>query len=174
MRQPASCTETRIYSIDHRVTSIARLIHAIHQAAYAQEAVLLDATRFPPLERTVEDLRALAGQFIGAFQGAHLVGALGVEAGEGHGATSIASLAIAPAWQRRGIGRRLMAAVVARHGSGPMSLQTGAANAPALALYAAFGFVECRRWVVGSEPLHMVSLRRAGRASADPDSRAAR
>ena len=155
----------RVEAIDHRLASNAARIHAVHRAAYAQEAALLGATHFPPLERTVRDLQALHEQFVAAFNGELVVGALGVEPDEEPGATNIASLAVAPAWQRRRVARQFMAAVVEQHGNRPMTVQTGAANAPALALYAAFGFAECRRWLVGSEPLEMVGLRR------EPDNR---
>ena len=45
-----------------------------------------------------------------------------------------ASLVVAPQLQRRGIGRALMAAVLDAHESKGLTVQTGAKNAPALAL----------------------------------------
>ncbi len=164
----------RIAAIDHRLASNAGRIHAVHLAAYAQEAALLGAASFPPLERTVRDVQAAQERFVAAFDGLRLVGAVSVGPDEETGAMNIASLAVAPAAQRRGIATLLMAAVVKRHGDQPMTVETGAGNAPALALYAAFGFVECRRWFVGREPLEMVRLRRPGPASAERERRVSR
>ena len=45
-------------SIDHRIYVVAQQIHAIRMAAYKQEAELLGLTRFPPLERKVDDILA--------------------------------------------------------------------------------------------------------------------
>jgi putative acetyltransferase len=60
----------------------------------------------------------------------------------------VKSMRTAPEAQRRGVARALLAAVLAesrRLGLGRLSLETGSAGffAPARALYAAHGFVEC-------------------------------
>jgi ribosomal protein S18 acetylase RimI-like enzyme len=128
--------------------------------AYAQEAALLGAVRFPPLECTVDDVMAGTETFHAAFAGDELVGAIGISQEAEGGSTSIDSLVVSPEFQRRGAGRALVDAVVARHGHAPMFVQTGAKNAPALALYAQFGFVEVERWLAGEEPLELVRLRR--------------
>ena len=150
----------RIELVDHSVMGIARQVHAVQMTAYAQEAKLLGATYFPPLERTVEEVRTSAEQFLGAFIGTEMVGATGIwPDSEGMG-MNIASLVVAPPFQRRGIGAALAGKILAEHGSGELTVQTGVKNLPALALYAQTGFVELRRWLVGREPLELVKLRR--------------
>jgi ribosomal protein S18 acetylase RimI-like enzyme len=150
----------RIQSVDQRMLPVARQLHAVQMSAYAQEARLLGAVYFPPLERTVEDVRICAEEFMGAFVGDEIVGAIGVcPEDEGTG-VRIASLVVAPQFQRRGIGRGLMAAVLAAHDGEELTVQTGAKNLPALALYAQVGFVELGRWLVGREPLELIKLRR--------------
>ena len=52
----------------------------------------------------------------------------------------------------------LLSAAVAACRGGELTVQTGAKNLPALALYREFGFVEYRRWLVGSEPRELVKL----------------
>lgn len=55
----------------------------------------------------------------------------------------ILTLAVPPAWRRRGVARALLAAAVARAaaaGASRLFLEVGEANAPARALYAGFGF----------------------------------
>lgn len=153
-------SEYRIEPVDHSVLAIARQLHAVQMSAYAQEAQLLGVTDFPPLERTVEDVRTSREEFVAAFLDDEMVGAVGLGPDpEGLG-VNIASFVVAPAYHRRGIGRRLLAAVLARVGDGVVTVQTGARNEPALALYAQAGFVELRRWLIGRESLEMVKLYR--------------
>lgn len=153
-------SEYRIEPVDHSVLAIARQLHAVQMSAYAQEAQLLGATYFPPLERTVDDVRTSREEFVAAFLEDEIVGAVSVWPDpEGLG-VNIASLVVAPQYHRRGIGRQLLAAVLARLGDGVVTVQTGARNEPALALYAQAGFVELRRWMVGREPLEVVKLYR--------------
>jgi ribosomal protein S18 acetylase RimI-like enzyme len=155
----------RIEAVDHAALPTARQLHAVQMRAYAQEAVLLGATFFPPLERTVEDVMTCTEAFVAAFAGDAIVGAISMEPdGEGLG-MNIASLVVEPRFQRQGIGRRLLDAALATHGMGEMTVQTGARNLPALALYEQVGFVAFRHWLVGSEPLALVKLRRPGDAA---------
>jgi hypothetical protein len=53
-----------------------------------------------------------------------------------------------------------MAKVLAEHYGVELTVQTGAKNLPALALYSQLGFVEIQRWHVGQESLELVKLHR--------------
>jgi len=151
----------RVEAVDHRDAAIARRLHAVRQLAYAQEAALLGAVWFPPLAETLDELRASGERFLAVFVDEQLAAAIGTEPdADEPGATTIASLVVAPEFQRRGIARALMASVLREHGEAVLTVQTGASNAPALALYAACGFEPIRRWRVGPEPLELVKLRR--------------
>ena len=166
-------SEYRIEPVDHSVLAIAQQLHAVQMSAYAQEAQLVGATYFPPLERTVDELRTYPEEFVAAFIEEQLVGAVSVWPDpEGLGA-NIASLVVAPPYQRRGIGRRLLATVLAKLGGGVVTVQTGAKNVPALALYAQTGFVELRRWLVGHEPLELVKLYRPASTTSESAENAA-
>jgi ribosomal protein S18 acetylase RimI-like enzyme len=150
----------RIQFVDHRALLTAQQLHAVQMVAYAQEAKLLGASYFPALERTVDEVQSTDEVFLAAFMSQELVGAASVWPDpEGMG-MNIASLVVAPQFQRQGIGKALMASVLATHGSGEITVQTGAKNLPALSLYARAGFVELRRWFVGREPLELVKLQR--------------
>jgi ribosomal protein S18 acetylase RimI-like enzyme len=129
--------------------------------AYAQESQLLGATYFPPLDCTVEDLQRSTEAFLAAFNGGNMVGAVSTRPDDEGQGVNIASLVVNPQFQRQGIGRLLMAAVLAEHDGMELTVQTGAENLPALALYAQSGFVEVRRWFVGHEPLELVKLHRS-------------
>jgi ribosomal protein S18 acetylase RimI-like enzyme len=148
----------RIQFVDHRTLLISQQLHAVQMIAYAQEAKLLGAVYFPPLDCTVDEVQATDEVFLAAFMNQELVGAASVWPDpEGMG-MNIASLVVAPQFQRQGIGAALMASVLATHGRGRITVQTGAKNLPALSLYARAGFVELRRWFVGREPLELVKL----------------
>jgi len=148
----------RIERVDHTSPSIARQIHSVQMSAYAQEAKLLGAIDFPPLRRTVEDIRTCEEEFFVAFADEELIGAISVWPDPERMGKSIASLVVSPSYQRRGVARGLLAQVLLQYGAGTLTVQTGAKNEPVLSLYAQSGFIELRRWLVGQEPLEIVKL----------------
>jgi ribosomal protein S18 acetylase RimI-like enzyme len=145
--------------LHHRELPVAARIHGIQMEAYAQEAVLLGVTSFPPLERTLDDVQRSGERFLGAHIDRQLVGIAAIEAGAGAGETSISSLVVLPSHQRRGVARALVSAIIAASVGGAITVSTGAANHPALALYAGLGFVEHGRRHVGEPPLEIILLR---------------
>jgi ribosomal protein S18 acetylase RimI-like enzyme len=163
----------RLAKVDRSSSAIAGQIHRVQMLAYAQEAELLGAIDFPPLRRTVEDIRTCEEEFFAAVVDQELVGAVSVWPDQDGMGRNIASLVVAPAFQRRGIARQLMAEVLRRYGDATLTVQTGARNEPALNLYAQLGFVEIRRWFVGREPLELVKLCRAPSATASVEENAA-
>ena len=162
----------RIQRVDHTQERVAREIHAVQMSAYVQEAKLLGAVYFPPLLRTVADVRTCGEEFFVAYVVDELVAGISVSPDpEGMG-RNIASLVVAPPFQRRGIASSLMAEVLLRYGASILTVQTGAKNTPALSLYTQAGFAEFRRWLVGREPLELVKLRRLPQSDAQPGARA--
>jgi len=150
----------RVVVVDHSAEPVARAIHAVQRSAYAQEARVLGVQEFPPLRRTLEDVRTCAEEFLAVYVGSELVGSASVEPDHESAGVIIASLTVAPAFQRRGLATALLEELLRRHGEDVITVQTGAANLPALELYARSGFVESRRWRAGEEALELVELRR--------------
>lgn len=146
--------------LDHNDRSIAERIHAIQMGAYAQEARLLGAVVFPPLQRSVSDVEQSTDHFFGAYLELILVGVVSVSVGKVASESSITSLVVSPEFQRRGIGGALLAAVISEFKDQTLTVSTGALNQPALELYAKFGFTETRRRVLGKEAIPVVELRR--------------
>ncbi len=157
-----------IRPVDHHDPEMAASIHAVHIAAYAQEARLIEARHFPPLERTVHDIQFSSDQYFVAFDDEALIGAVSVCPDEDPEAQNIVSLVVHPDNQREGIASRLMQTLLEIYGPGPMTVQTAAKNLPALALYGKFGFVENDRWSVGAEALELVRLHRPGTSEKSP------
>jgi GNAT superfamily N-acetyltransferase len=147
----------------HRLSSLQppdlQAIHAVQMLAYRQEALLLGAQDFPPLRSTLDDLVQSGQQFWVARIATQTVGAMGVEVDAQAQTVCISSLVVHPQAQRRGIGLALLEAALDHAPHYVCKVQTGAANAPALALYARFGFEEIGRDWVGPERLELVHLR---------------
>ena len=155
---PSPC---RIGALDHRDRATAERIHAIQLAAYSQEAELLEAASFPPLDTTVDDVERSDDRFLGAYLDGRLVGIAALEGDPASGSLLISSLVVLPAYQRKGVARSLLAAVGGTFPAHTLVVATGAKNAPALALYAGLGFVEVRRKIAGRDEIAVVELRRA-------------
>ncbi|HEX4961501.1 MAG TPA: GNAT family N-acetyltransferase [Thermoanaerobaculia bacterium] len=145
-----------IQPLNHRERPTAESILAIQLAAYTQEAKLLGVADFPPLRRSVADLQASSERFFGAYRGDALVGAVAVESTETLGELCISSLVVAPAAQRSGVGTALLRELLRQFPTQTFLVSTGVGNAPALALYERFRFVELSRRFVGT--LELVEL----------------
>jgi len=139
---------------------LAEEILRVQLAAYRQEAELLGAKFFPPLGRTLEELQSRQEQFFGVRVGGKVAAVLSAGPDPAGGGMRIASLTVAPPCQRLGLGRLLVAKVLAEFGPVAWTVATGAGNGPALALYAGFGFQVRSRARVGPEGLEIVELRR--------------
>lgn len=161
-------TGFEIAPIDHRSARVAQQIHAVLLPAYAQEARLLQAADFPPLQRTVADIQAEEGFYLGALRGQTLLGALAIGRDDEPGQLLVATLVVHPAQQRQGVARALMTAMLQRGAGMAFAVSTGAANTPALALYHALGFVAYRHGTVGPDALALVKLRRPADATTEP------
>jgi ribosomal protein S18 acetylase RimI-like enzyme len=148
-----------IETLDLHAPGVAEELLRVHLAGYEEEARLLGADDFPPLRRTIGDLRAAASRFLGCFDGGRLVGYVELEdLGE---ELLIASLVVDPAAFRRGVGTALVRRAIETAWERPVAVGTGVDNAPARELYAKLGFVEReRRTVAGG--IRVVRLVRLG------------
>ncbi|GAA1569533.1 MULTISPECIES: tRNA (guanosine(37)-N1)-methyltransferase TrmD [Kribbella] len=122
-------------------------IHTLQLAAFLFEGRLYDDYSIPPL---TEDLAGTADRLerftvLKAVAGSRIVGSvqLGVDGDVG----SIERLVVAPDWQRRGLGMRLLRAAeqLAPAGVTSYTLNTGAASDRNLALYRKAGYREVGR-----------------------------
>ncbi|AMC35569.1 GNAT family N-acetyltransferase [Janthinobacterium sp. B9-8] len=138
--------------LQQRDPSVAKGIHAVQMAAYAQEAELIGAKHFPPLNTTLDDILQSDEHFFGIADEGVLLAVISLCE------MNICSLVVAPGYQRKGLASCLLRFVI---GQGAESTVTTAAkNKPALTLYAAFGFAEYQRCFKGPEALELVFLRR--------------
>ena len=138
----------RLAPIDPTDDEVAARIIAIQRRAYRIEADLIGFDGIPGLSETVEDLRDKPLDWRGSHEDDELVGLIGwVVSGT---CCDIDRLAVDPDFHRRGHGRALVASL---SGFQRITVSTGAANRPAIALYESLGFR-----IVGPEELPGVTI----------------
>jgi ribosomal protein S18 acetylase RimI-like enzyme len=129
----------KIVRLDLSDASIASQLLELQREAYRVEADLVGSNDIPPLRETLPELQACAETFLGALADGVLAGAISWKL---DGDTiDLHRLVVHPAHFRRGIGVALVRAALAAELSVRRAIvQTGAANAPAVALYRQEGF----------------------------------
>ena len=136
-------------ALDATDAGTAHPLHALLQVAHAQEAALLLVSDLPALRRSVMDLQNANDDWIGAWAGDALVGAVATHTDVDDDAViAVGTLAVHPDHQRQGAATLLLHAVVVSQGRQmPLSAQVLEGNAPALAVFRAAGFKPVRQWV---------------------------
>ncbi len=132
--------------------SVAKEIHAVQMAAYAQEAELIGAKDFPPLNTTLDDILQSDEHFFGITDEGALLAVISLCE------MNICSLVVLPSHQRKGLASCLLRFAIEQ--GAELTVMTAVKNTPALALYALFGFADYQRCFKGQEALELVFLRR--------------
>ncbi len=156
-----------IHRVDPADPAIAAALVALQRAAYAVEAALLGVPSLPPMTQTPEAfaaarLEVLAASTAGDGHEPRRPALTGFVAWRREGDTvDIHRLVVHPDHFRKGIASRLLDALDAEEaGARRFLVGTGAANAPALALYERRGFVRVAEESVG-DGIPFVRLARA-------------
>jgi ribosomal protein S18 acetylase RimI-like enzyme len=136
-----------IRPLDLADDATAAALVTLQRASYALEARLIGAASLPPMHESEEQLRASGETFLGALRTGRLLGAVSYKR-EGD-TVDIHRLVVDPAALRRGIATELLDALEAREaGAARWVVGTGAANAPARALYERRGFAPVEERIV--------------------------
>lgn len=131
---------------DNTDEHIATKIRYVFHASYAIEAKLLnDENNFPPLKRPLSSYVETDSDFHGYYESTRLAAI--IEVRNNHNITHIQSLVVHPDFFRRGIASQLIEFVFNRYDNPTITVETGAANAPAIALYESFGFKKIKQWM---------------------------
>jgi ribosomal protein S18 acetylase RimI-like enzyme len=146
--------------LEHTSYTVAERILSVQHAAYRQEAAMLGVDRFPPLERSVSDIQRSDDRFFGARIDEQLIGVASIEPPRNQLPACISSMTVTLEYQRRGVARALMCALLREAGANAVTVSTAARNEPALALYAGFGFTVSSRRKIANANLEIVELRR--------------
>ncbi|WP_447008293.1 GNAT family N-acetyltransferase [Saccharothrix isguenensis] len=134
-----------IVPLDLTDDATAEAVHRIALQSYAVEADLIGSTAIPGLHESLDDIRRLPLRWLGGYVDGELVAFVGYAKVDG--VLDIDRLCVAPSHFRLGFARRLVEQVLAE--GGPAIVSTGAANAPAIALYESLGFRLVDTVVVG-------------------------
>ncbi|MFJ6051144.1 GNAT family N-acetyltransferase [Streptomyces sp. NPDC092307] len=131
----------RIRGLDLGDDALATAVHRIGRAAYAVEAELIGFDGIPALGESLAEMRARDLDWCGAFSvEGSLDGFLAWEE-EASGTIGIDRLCVDPGRFRRGVASLLLRHVLTELFPGRrVEVTTGAANAPAVALYRRMGF----------------------------------
>lgn len=127
-----------IKKIAHKKKPIAKQIHTVFQVSYPVEAALLKAKDFPPLKRTVENFMETPNDFFGFYYENELAAVTEVKWNTA--SVHIQSLVVDPAYFRKGIAGKLITFILKNYKVALFTVETGAANDPAIQLYLKFGF----------------------------------
>lgn len=130
--------------LDHENQQISEKIHRIFQVSYAVEAELLGAVNFPPLKRTVSEFINSNTSFFGFYQGEKVVAIIEIEPFPS--VFHICSLVVDPQYFRQGIAKNLISFILKLLEGNRITVETGLANGPAIALYKSFGFQEVKQY----------------------------
>ncbi|MEV7612934.1 GNAT family N-acetyltransferase [Streptomyces sp. NPDC089799] len=162
-----------IRPLDLRDDGVVEALHALGRASYAVEAELIGSTAMPALRETPGELRTRPLSWLGALSpDGELTGFVAWEDGadghgHGNGGMVIDRLCVDPGRFRQGIASLLLGHLLAEVAAGRrVAVTTGAANAPAVALYERLGFT--RGDDVEAEPgLWLASFTRPPRSHTD-------
>ncbi len=149
-----------IFTINHKDEKTAKTIRSVFQASYAIEALLLKATDFPPLKRTLKEFLESMNAFYGYYMEGTLAGVVEVKA-EGKN-TRIQSLVVHPNFFRQGIGSALVQFVLAHYSTKTFTVETGLANEPAKDLYYGFHFRKVKEYTTEQGIRKIAFLMRRG------------
>jgi GNAT superfamily N-acetyltransferase len=152
-----------IRALDLRDRDTLDAVVALQRVSYRVEADLLGARTLPALTETPRHLRGTGEDFLGAFEGERLVGAVSWK--RNGPLLDIHRMVVHPDRFRRGIAGRLLAALD-EHEAGVERtvVATGAANPPARRLYERHGFTPVEERVVSGSIAIIIYERRASPA----------
>lgn len=133
-----------IQVLNHSQGTMAQQIHTVFQRSYKIEGELLSIENFPPLMRSANDIQNTSTQFIGYFDNNCLAAV--IEITDHKSNLDIDSLVVDPSFFRRGLAGKLIHYILQQTTSTTATVETAAANTPAVTLYEKHGFIETRQW----------------------------
>ena len=133
-----------INKLDNSNEEVANQIFAVFQNSYKVEAQLIEACNFPPLSRSINDIKNSETLFYGFYENGCLAGVIEVAA-KGKD-LEFDSLTVDPDYFKKGIAGKLISYVLDLFEFTEAIVETAVANEPAINLYKKHGFVEFKRW----------------------------
>ena len=130
-----------IKKINNKDIEISKKIYNIFQKSYKIEAKILNVSKFPPLERSIENIINSDTLFFGFFIKKKIVSIIETE--NNFQSIHIQSLVVCPNYFRQGIGKKMINQII-KDASKNITVETGLNNHPARSLYEFLGFKKNR------------------------------
>ena len=134
-----------IKKLNNSDVGVSNKIYAIFQVSYKLEARLLNASDFPPLKRTSQEISNSSNDFFAYYLEDNIAGVIEI-AKNSIKSIHIQSLVVYPRYFRKGIGKQLVKFVLDNYKSKLFTVETGEDNDPAINLYKSFNFKEEKHW----------------------------
>jgi len=129
-----------IKKLEQSSIAVSEKIRSIFQESYAVEAKLLQVKVFPPLQRDIDGFLHSGTEFYGYHKNQEMVAVIEIK--NNKDTTHIQSLVVDPKFFRQGIAQSLISYLLDSFDSSVYTVETGAANQPAIRLYKKNGFIE--------------------------------
>ncbi|MGB0936068.1 MAG: GNAT family N-acetyltransferase, partial [Colwellia sp.] len=133
-----------ISKVEHCEQHVADKIYDTFQTAYKVEADLIEVKNFPPLSRSIEDIKN-AETFFYCISKDNLMAAV-IEVSLKDRLLDINSLTVHPNFFRQGLGKKILCYVLVKLNYDSAFVETVVNNLPAIKLYQSIGFNQHRRW----------------------------
>ena len=133
-----------VNKLDNSNEEVAKQIFTVFQNSYKVEAQLIGTCNFPPLSRSIKDIKNSETLFYGFYENECIAGV--IEVAKKSKYLEIDSLTVDPNYFKKGIAGKLINYVLGAFEFTEARVETAVANKPAINLYKKHGFVEFKRW----------------------------
>ena len=133
-----------INKLDNCDDKVTYQIFNVFQNSYKVEAQRINVCNFPPLSRSINDIKDSNTLFYGFYESGCLAGVIEITAKDKR--IELESLTVDPQYFKKGIASKLISYVLDSFEFIEAIVETAVANKPAINLYKKFGFVEFKRW----------------------------
>ena len=135
---------TMINKLDNSNEDVGNKIFKVFQNSYKVEAQLINASNFPPLSRSIKDIKNSETLFYGFYENGCIAGVIEVVVKGNQ--LEIDSLTVDPKYFKKGIAGQLISYILDLFEFTEAIVETAVANDPAINLYKKYGFVEFKQW----------------------------
>ena len=133
-----------ISKLDNSNEEVGNQIFTVFQNSYKVEALIINASNFPPLSRSIKDIKNSGTLFYGFTENGYLAGVIEVATKGKH--LEIDSLTVDPKYFKKGIAGKLISYALDLFEFTEAIVETAVDNDPAINLYKKHGFIEFKRW----------------------------
>ena len=133
-----------ILKINHKSNINSIKVFELFQSSYIVEARILNTINFPPLQRSVYDIRNSNTIFYSYLIKELFVSVIEIKKHKNY--IHIQSLVVHPHFFRKGIASKMIDFIISSYKTKYFTIETGVDNYPARNLYEKLNFLEVKQW----------------------------